>query len=97
MTLGFGLGISPASARLSASITGLALVRTTTLPAPNPCLSTVPALRRASRYPWASLLPRTCEAFPLPCLDCASAMRIVAIVADDPTCERIVPAPMPTG
>src|SRR5438094_6513178 len=61
----FGV-LAPNSPRRSA-LTALALVATTSPPAPSPEPTTELAHRRAARYAWARLLARIYEVFPLVC------------------------------
>jgi hypothetical protein len=58
--------------------------------APNPEPAAEPAHRRAARYPWALLLARIYEAFPLLCPTCGGEMRIIAFITDAPTVRDIL-------
>jgi hypothetical protein len=48
------------------------------------------AVRKAAARCWALLLVRIYECLPLRCTKCGEPMRIIAIVLDRPTIERIL-------
>nr|MBA3507079.1 transposase [Betaproteobacteria bacterium] len=60
-------GVLAPNSPLRTAVTALALVVTTSPPAPNPEPAAEPAHRRAARYAWALLLARIYEVFPLLC------------------------------
>src|SRR5438094_7904826 len=73
----FGV-LAPNSPRRSA-LTALALVATTSPPAPSPEPTAELAHRRAARYAWARLLARIYEVFPLVCSHGGGVMRIIRL------------------
>ena len=46
------------------------------------CNESIPSVRCPARYLWAVLLARIYEVFPLTCLHCGGAFRIIAFITD---------------
>jgi len=83
-------GVLAPNSPLRSAVTALALVATTSPPAPRPEPTAELAHRRAARYAWARLLARIYEVFPLVCSHCGGVMRIIAFITDGPTVRDIL-------
>ena len=83
-------GVLVPNSPLRAAVTALALAATTSPPAANAEPAAEPAHRHAVRYPWALLLARIYEVFPLVCPICGGAMRIIAFITDAPAVRDIL-------